>query len=186
MNVQLASLFEASPQGVRIVVACTYGADHAPSRQILKNAIEVVGAIPSLLICLYEQHPSLGISFEQSKQIREAMIPAGIFFTMLPVVNSISEASEVREFIDKQKLAVDSIVVVCDTDHAMRLQYIWRHFFPHSQIRITFCKVPCKWGLDQPYVSQRSRLRWWVINVVGLLAMKVLGIERVSKAVQSS
>lgn len=182
-------MISGKKEKVDVVVSMTYGATKSalmlPTRQVLDKAIfAACGIENSLLVCLSEDHPKLGVIAKDGWLPRKEVIPFIQRVEMVRVINSISEPVQVKELLDEKGFEPLSFHLFCDRFHAMRVSYIWKHFFP--DIPVSVHPTHCTWTKEQPYWSQRGPGRWFLVNVVILLMMKVLGIEKMSTLRQPS
>jgi hypothetical protein len=92
--------------------------------------------------------------------------------------NSIEEAKNIRDALTLKGIEPRKIILFCDQWHAMRLRVIWSHVFPGIEIEIRSGRYIH--GGDYKQLFLRSEFTWWLANIVGLIAMKVFGIERVA------
>lgn len=123
--------------------------------------------------------PKMGMSPEDSSLWKEA-IRQRCLKRRLPVFevaadNSITEASRIHDKAYSQGFRPDRIIILCDGWHKMRLNTIWKHFFPDSTI--IFKTVAYVRGSDYRQRFARHQLTWVLANIVGFLAMELFEVE---------
>ncbi|MEK7606093.1 MAG: hypothetical protein AAB458_00630 [Patescibacteria group bacterium] len=74
--------------------------------------------------------------------------------------NTIQEVTEIH----KVRPDVKSILLICDGPHARRYRRLLKYFYPDATIDLlTFRAL---WNENHPSPWQRSRFKWWTINIV--------------------
>jgi len=99
-------------------------------------------------------------------------------FIYVPCKNSITEARNIRDILNKKGFSPKYILVICDAPHAPRTKKIWEHFFPDSEIQILI--TWSDWDENHPSIWQKSKFRWLFGNILHHMAISLFGIERLA------
>lgn len=91
------------------------------------------------------------------------------------IANTIEEVEKAAEYLARQKLNHDEILIVVDQMHARRARQIWKKIFPNGNIKIR--NVKGRWQEGHPAVFQRSELRWLLTNVLFYIAFFFIGVK---------
>lgn len=160
------------------------------SVRVIAEVAKYVGAAEAndIIIAYGNMHqPKNGFDGPKSIVLKEEKL-ASLVSTIrrfpVCITNSIDEAQNIRDALAAKRFHPMTIVLFCDRWHARRLRMIWKHFFPESRVEIRrFDCGPFK-TVDYSQVFLHSGFRWASINLLGLLLMKVFGIERMRGVTQ--
>jgi hypothetical protein len=162
---------------------CT--APSAAGNAILDAAVDFANRKEERYVFAYgvEDLRSKGISpqnFARSKAQRLGRLSRPTESVVALITNSIDEARGIKKALAEKGIVPLKIMIFCERWHAMRIRFIWPRVFPGVEIEIWPVRA-ARGGKDFRNFSLRTRFAWWLANVVGLVAMKVLGMDRVSK-----
>lgn len=113
----------------------------------------------------------------QKAKLLQRLLVRPVVRVAVEAANSIEEAKNIRDALLKKGMEPRKIVIFCDIQHERRLRIIWPHVFPGTDIEIQ----PARYihGGDYKQLFLRHEFTWRLANIVGLIAMRVLGIDRV-------
>lgn len=97
---------------------------------------------------------------------------------VVEAANSIEEAKNISKALAHRGMGPGKIIIFCDVEHERRLRIIWPHVFPGVEIEIRPGRYI--YSGDYKQIFLRSRFTWRLANILGLIAMRVFGIEQVA------
>ena len=174
-----------------LVVPIDYGsnADSSGLSDASQRALEDAGAFvnkhqadDTMLACCNADFPHLGMRIDDSVRWKNQVLGKVLINptrrVMVPGTNSITEARNIRDALERDGIWPHTVVVFCDRFHAMRLRVIWAHFFPESTIEFKTARYVV--GSDYAQILLCRELTWGFANIAGLIAMKIFGVERLA------
>lgn len=99
----------------------------------------------------------------------------------MPIVNSVTEATRLRDVFEKLGLEPREITIVAAEAHSRSVMYIFRRVFPGVRLSLVHVPFETEYQPDHTVTLQTRPWLWIAANIARHLALVTLGLERVGR-----
>ncbi|MES2215717.1 MAG: hypothetical protein V4481_00260 [Patescibacteria group bacterium] len=170
-----------------VIVPLGYGLDvennlPVAEQQVLTMAVSMAKSNQALLVWASSSYFFRG-SEKHEDQLKEKFVRdqkfAGEVVVSSGISNSVTEAREIKEALQRKGVKSGRFAVVLDWPHARSARKIWRKTFPGFSI--DFVSIQGVWNRSNRAYLQQSEFRWLAACILRHVALIVLGLDRVAK-----
>lgn len=176
---------QTEPASIDLIIPisyCTtpYGLTRATRENVLQ-AIRYGKRFPSASIAFsnaeYVFEGAAEIESSQKRRLLcDAQIPDSSVLEAPPIMNSIQEATAIRELLDRSHIQPARILIVTGQMHAPSARIIYKNSFPKAEIFIHCIPHHLETQKDHPLAAQQTPLKWLVSNLGRHIFVLTLGL----------
>ncbi len=164
------------------VFLISYAATEKGLTAMSRNATFLAGAMArkynaTVIACEFFENP---IGAKEWAQKQNYLLGANFIYAG-DASNTIDEMKALTQTALTMSTSFEDAIVVGNGLHIKRASKVWRHYNPLVHLNFMGTDFRSDDDLTNPMSGQRRWQTWAIINLLGILAYEIIGIERIEK-----